>query len=197
MSDTNTIGKHWPPFLLDILDFAELSRTQDAEVKDAQAAVEGLLLDQFVTSSGLQAIKRREQMLGIQADPQTESLAFRKKRVLNRYRTKPPFTLHYLQQQLDALVGPGMTVVSVDVRSFVLTVTANIENANVFREVIHTIETIKPANLIYQQNTSIKGTIGLEERISRRDVAWNYKLDGSWKLGEKPFASLGPEVVVT
>ncbi|GIQ63648.1 phage portal protein [Paenibacillus cisolokensis] len=191
------IMPYLPEFYREIKDFTEIGQTEDVELDSLEAAVQQLFDDQFVTSSGMQAIKRREQMLGIQADPQTESLEFRRKRILNRYRTKPPFTLHYLQQQLDALVGPGMTVVSVDVRSFVLTVTADIENANVFREVIHTIETIKPANLIYQQNTSIKGTIGLEERISRRDVAWNYKLDGSWKLGEKPFASLGPEVVVT
>ncbi|MMZ66416.1 hypothetical protein D1872_289140 [compost metagenome] len=86
-----------------------------------------------------------------------------------------------------------MTIVSVDVENFILYVTTNIENANIFKEVLHTIQTVKPANLVYQQNTSLNDTIGLEEHISKQEITWNYKL-GSWKLGEKPFWSLGTEV---
>jgi len=134
-------------------------------------------------------------MLRIQADPLTESLTFRRRRLINRYSTKPPFTIRYLQQRLDQLIGPGLTIVSVDVQQFILYVTTNIQNATVFREVQHTIQTIKPANLIYQQETSTASTIGLEEHISKQDIAWNYKL-GSWQLGAGPFATLGPEEVI-
>ncbi|MEF3309526.1 DUF2313 domain-containing protein [Paenibacillus sp. GYB004] len=189
------IQSYWPEYYQDIRDFVELARTEDAELQLTEAAVQQLFDDQFVMTSSPQAVKRREQMLGIQADPTTESLEFRKRRILNRYQTKPPFTIRYLQQQLDTLVGPGMTIVAVDVENFLLTVTTNIENANVFREVVYTIDTIKPANLVYQQNTSLSGSIGLKEHISRKDVTWNYKL-GSWQLGQLPFATLGPEVIV-
>lgn len=89
-----------------------------------------------------------------------------------------------------------MTIASVDYANRVLTVTANIDNASVFKEVLRTIETIKPANLVYQQNTALEGAVALEEHISAREMTWNYKLDGSWKLGEKPFLTYGPEVPI-
>jgi len=187
---------HLPEYFRLIEDFAELDNTETIELDLLQSAVDQLFDDQFVLTAGLPAIKRREQMLGIQADPAAETLDFRRLRILNRYQTKPPFTIRYLQQQLDMLVGPGMTIVSVDVEAFVLTVTANIDNASVFREVQRTIETIKPANLIYRQNTALKEIIGLDEKIAMRGITWNYKLDGTWKLGEKPFATLGPEVSI-
>lgn len=191
------ILQYLPAYYRGILDVVELAETEDIELDLMAAAVQRLFDDQFVETSDLQAIKRREAMLGIQADPTTESLEFRKKRILNRYQTKPPFTIRWLQQQLDQLVGQGMTIVSVDVEEFILYVTTNIENANIFHEVLHTIQTVKPANLIYQQNTSLLDVIGLEEHISRQTITWNYKLDGSWDLGEEPYSTLGTEEQIT
>ncbi|WP_018750213.1 putative phage tail protein [Paenibacillus sanguinis] len=186
-----------PDYYGEVLDFVQLAHTEDMELDQLEGAVEKLFADQFVKTAGLQAIKRRERMLGIQADPATETLEFRKQRILNRYRTKPPFTVRWLQEQLDKLVGAGMTIVSVDPPSFVLYVTTNIENANLFKEVQHTVQAIKPANILYQQNTSINTTVGLKEHLVRRDIVWNYKLDDSWQLGEKSFATFGTEVEVT
>ncbi len=190
------IQEYWPSFYSDIKDFVELAKSENDELQLAAGAVDQLFSDQFVMTSNIDAIKRREKMLGIQADPSVETLDFRRRRIVNRYSTKPPFTLRYLQQRLDQLVGPGLTIVSVDVETFVLYVTANIQNANVFREVQYTIETVKPANLIYQQNTSISGAVGMEEHISMKQIDWNYKVRGTWLLGRKPFASYGSEVVV-
>jgi len=190
------ILQYLPDFYREIRDFTEIGRTESAELDDLETAIQRAFDDQFVMTASADAVKRRERMLGIQADPATESLEFRRKRLVNRYSMKPPFTLRYLQEHLDALVGPGMTIVSVDVQNFILYVTTNIENASVFREVIHTIETVKPANMVYQQNTSLQSTIGLEEHIAKRDITWNYTLDGNWKLGEKPFSTLGPEEVI-
>lgn len=188
--------RYLPPFYEGIIDFVQLDATETVELDQLHRSVQQLFDDQFVTTSSLQAIKRRELMLGIQANPTTESLSFRRRRILNRYQTKPPFTIRYLQQQLDRLVGPGLTLVSVDPQAFVLTVTANIETAVVFREVSYTVEKIKPANLIYQQHTSLLNELQIEERISTQKMNWNYKLDGSWRLGGKPFVSYGTEVVV-
>lgn len=190
------VMQYLPEFYRGIVEFVEIDQTESVEIDDLESAIQRAFDDQFVMTSSPEAIRRREQMLGIQADPYTESLEFRKKRLINRYSTKPPFTRRYLQKQLDSLVGPGMTIVSVDAENFLLLVTTNIENANVFREVIHTIETVKPANMVYQQNTSLRADIGIEEHIKKQEITWNYKLDGSWKLGQKPFADLGAEEVV-
>lgn len=194
MSDE--IRKHWPSFLLGIIDFQKLADAEEPEIKDAQTAIDRLLGDQFVLTSTIEGIRRREAMLGIQADPATESIEFRRQRILNRYQMKPPFSIRFLQQQLDSLVGPGMTIVSQDVEKHLLTVTANIDKASVFNEVLHTIETIKPANMAYQQNTALEGAIEFKGHISIKKLTWNYKLDGSWKLGENPFVTYGVEVPI-
>lgn len=191
----NRLLEYLPSIYHDVIDFVELTETGAKEIISAEQAVKTLFDDQFVTEASEQAIRRREKLLGIQADPTTETLDFRRKRLINRYSTKPPFTVRYLQQRLDFLVGEGLTIVSVDPQNFTLTVTTNIDNAALFKEVERTVKVTKPANMIYQQKTALQDTIELRERIKARSVSWNYKLDGTWKLGEKPFADLGTEVV--
>ncbi|AZK49175.1 DUF2313 domain-containing protein [Paenibacillus lentus] len=187
--------QYLPDFYHDLVDFVELTEAESQEWMSSEQAIHQLLDDQFVATASLQAIKRREKILGIQADPATETLEFRRKRLINRYSTKPPFTMRYLQRQLDFLVGAGLTIVSVDPQAFKLTVTTNLDDAAVFKEVEHTVKMLKPANMIYQQQTSLGDVLGLEERITSKEIYWNYKL-GEWKLGEQPFADFGPEVVV-
>jgi len=192
----NILLRYLPEYLQDILEYKAITSTESTELTTLQYEIGQSLENDFVRTSDAGAIKRREDMLGIRADPTTDSLEFRKQRILNRYQMHPPFTRRWLQRQLDRLVGAGMTVVSVDYENRALFITANIDDANVFAEVVHTVETVKPANMVYQHRTSVKDVIGLEERITKQDITWNYKLDGSWKLGEKPFASLGTEEVV-
>lgn len=193
----NILLPYLPEILHGIEEFVVITESESIEISDLKGAIQRVFDDQFVMTASAEAIRRRERMLGIQADPTTESLDFRRKRLINRYSTKPPFTLRYLQEQLDWLVGPGRTLVEVEPENYLLIITVAIDDAEVFREVEHTVKTIKPVNIVYQQNTALNDDIELVETIVTHEVIWNYKLDGSWQLGAAPFATLGPEVPVT
>lgn len=188
--------EYLPDYYVDSKQMTSLLMAQEIELDNIAAGILRQRDDMFIMTASAQTLRRRERMLRIQADPAKESLDFRRRRIINRQSTKPPFTQRWLQNQLDRLIGPGMAVVTVKPAEFLLMVTTNIENANLFKEVQHTIQTVKPANMVYRQNTSLRHRIGIKHTTTKRDVSWNYKLDGSWKLGEKPFADLGPEVTL-
>ncbi|MBE1444184.1 putative phage tail protein [Paenibacillus sp. OAS669] len=183
-----------PEFYAEITDFAELATTEDAELDALAEAVQRLLDDQFVDTSSIQAIKRREQMLGIRADSTTESLDFRRRRLINRYSTKPPFTARYLQTRLDVLAGEGRATVEVDEKNYILQVTFDVPDAAYFKEIEYTIHTIKPANIVYHQSTSLLDTIVLQEHVSATPLIRGTRLGSGWKLGQTPFAVKGQEV---
>lgn len=188
--------EYLPPYYVDSRQMTAILMAQEVELDNIAAGILQQRNDMFIMTASSKAIRRREKMLNIQADPTTESLDFRRRRIINRQSTKPPFTHRWLQAQLDRLLGPGLAVVTVNTAEFLLLVTTNIENANLFKEVQHTIQTVKPANMVYQQSTSLRHRIAVKHSTVKRDVSWNYKLDGSWKFGEKPFADLGPEVTL-
>jgi Uncharacterised protein conserved in bacteria (DUF2313) len=178
-----------------IKEFVELMNAEQQAFDKVEATFNKVLDNQYVATSDVSSVKRLEAILNIQADPTKESLSFRRKRILNRYLIKPPFTVRYLQQRLDFLVGQGRTFVEVD-SPFIIRVKTNVEDAILFKELERTVRTTIPANLVYQQQTTVHDKIELKERIVRKEVTWNYKLDGTWKLGEKPFASYGQGVNV-
>ncbi|MCC8435490.1 YmfQ family protein [Brevibacillus sp. M2.1A] len=190
------ILKYWPSFYQEVDDFKALADVEATELDDLDKAIQRSFDDEFVMTSGPEGIERREKMLGIQADPSTESLDFRKKRILNRYQTKPPFTIRWLQRQLNELVGAGLVIVNVDVQNFILYVKADIDAAAVFKEVNHTVLTVKPANLIYNQQTEINEGITLQENIYKSSLDRRTGLSTTWQLGISPFAMRGEEVLV-
>ena len=192
----NKLLAYLPVLYHGIKEFENLTAAETIELDAARVVVGSLLDNQFVLTSDEQAIKRREAILGIKADPSVESLDFRKRRLINRYSSKPPFTVRYLQQRLDYLVGAGRASVAVDVQTFTITVAAHIKDAAVFREVERTVKTSIPANMVYQQQTALKDEIEVEERISARSLNRGTRLSTTWRLGSTPFAEVGPEVII-
>lgn len=190
------IASYWPEYYRDIREFIELAATEDAELQGMADAIAQLFDDQFVMTSSLAAVKRRERMLGIQADSSTETLDFRRRRIVNRYSTKPPFTIRYLQERLDYLVGAGRAAASIDVQNFILTVTAAIEDAALFREVEWSVKTTIPANIVYRQQTAVADIVAFEEHIVKRTMDRETRLGSNWHLGVSPFVSLEPEVII-
>lgn len=187
---------HLPLIFQDISEFLEIAKTVDIEIALLEAHIEQIFHNRFVQTSNEYAIKRLEKLFNIQADPTIESLDFRKKRIINRQSTKVPFTLRFLQDRLNFLVGEGRAAVSADWHTSILTVKADIGDAKVFKEVEHTIKTIKPASMVYQQQTALSNTITFEEHISMRQITRMTRLSTTWKLGNTPFAVSGKEVMI-
>ncbi|MCD9026058.1 putative phage tail protein [Cohnella silvisoli] len=177
-----------PVFYRDVTEFIELTATEDVELQALQTAINRLFNDQFVLTSSEEAVRRRERMLEIVADPTTETLSFRRIRIINRYTTKPPFTERYLQQKLDFIAGvPGLVVVEVDPVDFVLQISVGVENAAVLREIEYTVNLLKPANLVYQPTTFVAERIGLLDQAFVIGLNRLTKL-GSWQVGITPFS---------
>lgn len=192
----NRLLEYLPELYYDVIDFKELTDTESTEMVSLQMAIDQLLDDRFVDTASEQAIKRRESMLGIQADPSIETLDFRRKRLVNRYSTKPPFTVRYLQQRLDFLVGSGRAIATIDELDFILTVTMGISDGALFQEVQRTIHSMIPANLIYLQRTSLMDRIRFREGIRSKTLVRQTRLSTNWRLGSTSFSVIEPEVVV-
>ncbi|MEI7027911.1 putative phage tail protein [Paenibacillus sp. y28] len=189
------LQRYLPDFYNGIAEFELLTGTEDMELDLLKQAIGQWLDDQFVMTAGEQALKRREQQLQIRADVSTETLEFRRKRLINRYSAKPPFTKRYLQQRLDYLLGPGKAEVDVDGDEFILRITISVPDAAVFKEIAFMIQTTKPANMIYNQATSLEDRIGIEEHLWKTPLI-RATLLGSWQLGRVPFAIRGQEVQI-
>lgn len=141
----------------------------------------------FLQTMDLPTVQLWESVFKITASPSTESLQFRRERIINRISMRPPYTLRFLYQVLDRLIGPGAYTVTVDYPNYALTIEAGAEDQSYWQELAYTVNHIKPAHITYISRPLIRTGILMSEEVRSAHFEWNYYL-GSWALGAEPFA---------
>lgn len=184
-----------PPWYREVLDYQELCRTETAQFETLADEIIGVADNFFFQTMNEGAVSMWEQVFQIVPNPSTESLDFRRARVLNRITTRPPYTLGFLYQKLDELIGPGEWTVTVDYPNYTLYIESAAQNQNYATELAFTINRIKPAHIVWVNSPFVRTGLLLSETISSAQRTYNYKL-GSWELGLLPFATDGPEGVI-
>lgn len=175
-----------PYWFRDIPEFRQIIGAEQPEFDAALAEMIAIADNFFFQTMDTGAVKMWEQVFGIIPNPVTEDLEFRRRRVLNRLSTRPPFTLGFLYQKLDELIGPGAWTVTVDYPNYTLYIDAAAENQQWATEVAVTINTIKPCHIVYRSRPYTNDTLFLNEGIDLSKIIWNYRL-GAWLLGQTPF----------
>lgn len=189
------ICQYWPRWFREILDFQALCRTEGEELRVMAAFMARVRENLFVQTMDESTAADWEAIFRIVPNPVTETLAFRRDRILNRLSMHPPFTLTFLYQRLDALFGPGNWEVEVDYPNYTLYIEAAVEDQQYFSEMSVTMDIIKPCHIVYISRPRVAGFLLVSESITKSLGKWNYIL-GSWELGRLPFFSGAGEEMV-
>lgn len=192
--ETNLI-KYLPVWYRQILDYQQLCLTESQQFEGLAFALNQAGNNFFFQTADEGAIALWEQVLHIIPNLATDTLDFRRARVINRISTKPPFTLGFLYRKLDELIGPGLWKVSVDYPNYTLYIEASSRNQSYAGEVAFTIGRIKPAHIVYVNVPYLVTGVGLSETISTGEMLYHYRM-GQWKLGLLPFADEGEVTVI-
>lgn len=187
MPDTD-ICQYWPRWFREILDFQALCQTEGAELRVMAQFMDRIRANLFVQTMDEQTTADWEKIFRIVPNPLTETLQFRRDRILNRLSMHPPFTLTFLYQRLDALFGPGNWEVEVDYPNYTLYIEADVDDQQYFSEMSVTMDLIKPCHIVYISRPRVAAGFLVSESIRRFVGEYNYIL-GQWKLGELPFYS--------
>ena len=177
-----------PPWYREILDYQEICQTEEAQLDTLAAEITSVADNFFFQTMDAAAVSQWEQIFGIVPNLSTEDLSFRRARLLNRISTRPPYTLGFLYQKLDELIGPGAWQVTVDYPNYTLYVESSAQNQQYATEVAYTIGRIKPAHIVYINRPFLQEGLFLSETVEYSSLAYNYKL-GQWSLGLRPFVT--------
>lgn len=178
-----------------VLEISVLSETDDVLLDRALAKLERAQLNQFILTADEETISVYEKMFSILANPTTETLQFRRERVLNRMSLQPPFTMRWLQNKLDEIIGVGKWDAYVDYANRTLYIESFVVNQQWFNELRITINRIKPCNLVFVNKPLIMADVVANETIVSATRHHAYIL-GQWQLGQEPFATTDSEEVI-
>lgn len=195
MKLNNNICEYLPYWFREILDYQEICQTESERFEALANEINAVADNYFFQTMDVGAISMWEKIFNIIPNPSVETLEFRRFRVLNRISTKPPFTLGFLYQKLDELIGKGKWSVTVDYPNYTLYIESSSENQQYFTEVLYTINKIKPAHIVFVNKPLTITGLMLDESVELTDLTWNYKL-GAWGLGLHPFVTSETKEVV-
>lgn len=186
---TTDIFRYLPTWYQNILDYQAICATEEQQFEALAQFIDQVHQNFYFQTMDLTAIEQWEQIFQIVPNPNTETQAFRQMRLLNRMSSRPPYTLGFLYQKLDELIGPGQWNVTVDYPNYALYIESSASDQSYANEVEFTVGKIKPAHIAYINTPLTTATMIMSEEISSIDqVTWNYNL-GGWGLGILPFAS--------
>ncbi len=188
------INEFVPSFYRNIVDFNHLTKVENDMFEQAEAQTTQIIDNQFVQSCNEKGLVQFEKMLSITAAPGTESLQFRKDRVVNHLSTRPPFTLQFLKNQLDSIIGKNRYKVYMDYAEYTLYVESTLVSQNWYSELLVTVNSIKPANIVFINKPVILKGVKLNESMTHQES--QFARLGFWSLGTTPFKSKGKEEVI-
>lgn len=188
--------QYLPDWFRNILDYQQICKSESDKFELLAEEMNEIADNFFFQTMDESAVSMWEKIFNIVPNLTTDTLEFRRTRVLNRISMQPPFTLAFLYKKLDELIGPGKWKVTMDYPNYTLYIESSVENQQFATEVSFTIGKIKPAHIVYINKPYVVTGITLDESVALSEEVWNYKLS-SWGLGINPFASNNTlEVVV-
>ncbi len=182
------LKKYLPSLYRENKEIEGLMNAEQPIYDEAETDTKFAFSRQFVVTADEKGVEQYEKILGIMPTA-TDSLEFRKRRVITRLSTTPPYTLNYLKQQLTTIFGAGNFNAGVDYGKRELYVDSFINNISLFFELETFIAKVKPANMIYIYRSLVLPKVGVSSRYLAGWGKWNYRLDGTWNLGAEPFYS--------
>ena len=181
------LAQYLPYWFREIADFQAIMAAEESQWSGLETAVGGVYNNFFFQTMDAQTVTAWEQVIGILASPSTESLDFRRARLINRLSTRPPFTLQFLYDKLDELIGPGKWSCEIDYPNYAIIIGASAQDVNWQGEIMVTLNTIKPCHMIFTTRPEVWSPLQLDETVDLIELTYNYHM-GSWGLGLQPFA---------
>lgn len=194
--DNVALNTYLPDIYEDIIEMQTQQDSLSKQVGTLDSRYEQALMDQFVQFASIRAIGYYENIFHIVANPSTESLEFRRERVLSRMKMlTPPYTYYYLRIILDGFFGKGRYTLEVDSDNYTIRLESAVSDSLWYHEIQASITAVKPCNMIFINNPRVSSVLDVNETIYSQRLIWNYKLDGSWLLGLRPFYSIDAEIL--
>jgi len=144
--------------------------------------------DQFIKTCSVKVLAAWEKLFDIVHDASFETEEFRRERLINRLSNRKPFTLRFLIERLESILGAGTFEVTVDHNNYTLYIESAVDNRMHYNEVIQTVHRIKPANMVYITVPVLHSQVDIGTQAFIAEMIFTRL--GSWRLG-MPFQERG------
>ena len=182
------LKKYLPDWYSGVKEFDILLDIEEESFNLLKSEIDKAKENQWIVTADEQTISQHETIFNIISNPLTETLSFRRQRLLNRLQSTPPFTIKYLIGRLNQTFGSQNYTLIIDYENYQMLIETASENANWFNEVQAIIHKIKPANLVYIQIPAITQKLTVIETAAINELV--YFRVGKGRIGRDPLLKI-------
>lgn len=159
--------------------------------------VDNVFNDNFVVKATTNGLENFEKILSITANPSTESITFRRERIINRLMSNIPFTERFLQSQLDTIIGKNTNAdftpdnsnnqywyYEINYNNYTLDIYITIPGRGWLNELYNMLSEIIPCNILYTVNVYAASWGQVNEHFTSWDdltsMTWQDVKDALW-----------------
>lgn len=146
MSKTN-LAIYYPIVYKGVHETDQLIATENIMFDELDNLTTEVEENQFILTSNPRGLEVYERMLNIIANPESDSIQFRRERIINRLSTAPPFTLKELRNKLNQLLGQDNYIIDLVPKEYKFNLTSYIGEYGKLDEMLRTLFVILPVNL--------------------------------------------------
>lgn len=192
---SNKIIKNYPHYERKVLEFQKIAEAEDFYLDNIEMNRQKILLNQFVLTADENGLSMFENLYNI-VPLATDTIEDRRKRILIRIQLQPPYTLKFLMNQLDKIIGPGKYELDIDYDKYQIRISSAAESQLYAQEISIIMGKIKPCNMQYISSPLVITKMNIGDAEFNIPIIRNYRLGTTWNLGQKPFVSRGEEEVI-
>lgn len=184
----SNIRDYVPSIYKDVTEMEVIVGVNDELLDNEEEILDDLENSQFIVNAPEHAVSEYEKLLNIYP-LNTDSIEFRRVRIMNRLSMTPPFSLPYLREKLNTIIGVGKYNCYIDYDNYTLYVESSATNQSYVNETYVTINKLKPANIVFINKPLIVYNNNVSEQIELTKNIYNYKLGTKWVLGRNTFVT--------
>lgn len=169
MNKTN-LEIYFPHIYNGVLEFDTLVNTENKLFDDLNIRTTEVEENQFVLTANSKGLEVYERMLNIIVNIGSDTIQFRRDRIINRLSSLPPYTIRELRNRLNLLIGADNYELDVIYDEHKLILNMSVGAYGKLNEVVKTLITTVPANMDVISTNNLEysafGTIYLAPYIS-------------------------------
>ncbi|KAA6450335.1 putative phage tail protein [Bacillus swezeyi] len=172
MSKIKEMENYLPPFLTKIREMSEILQAEAPEFEQQNNDIFDLT-DQLFITTATWGLDRWEALLNVVKEP-GDSMKIRRLKLISKTSNIPPATYQAIEQALNRFLKNPSAQVRLLPKEYRFNVDIDIDDLQNVRELIETLENMKPAHLVYtfrpgfNEQLKIKDTVTMNHRRYRK-----------------------------
>lgn len=181
------VSDYLPNLYKNNTDMLNIINSEETELEtNLKLNIENKFIDTFAIKATEDGISKFEKIFKIEPNYYTETLEFRRQRVMNRLVSKIPYTERYLINKVNSMIGEGNWSYEINYNDYTLKLYSLIPGKNWYQELLNFLTETIPCNIdwnviLYSATWEIVRD-SYKTWNDIKDMTWQEVMDGEWTI---------------